>query len=198
MTPVILASTSPARRKLLAAAGLSHSALSPGVDEAAAKVSLLAEGASPAEVARALAWQKAVAISRLHPEALVIGADQTLDLEGQLFDKAETLDAARARLRLLRGRTHLLHSAVAVAKGGQPVWDQSPSARLTMRDFSDDFLDEWLGRQGDSVLGSVGCYRLEDEGIQLFSAVEGDYFTILGLPLVGLLAFFREQGVMAA
>jgi septum formation protein len=198
MTPVILASTSSARRSLLAAAGLSHTALSPGVDETAAKIALLADGASPAQVAEALARQKAIAISRLHPEALVIGADQTLDLEGQLFDKVDTLEAARARLRLLRGRTHLLHSAVAVAMGGLPVWGQLPSARLTMRDFSDSFLDEWLSRQGDSVLGSVGCYRLEDEGIQLFSAVEGDYFTILGLPLVGLLAFFREQGVLAA
>jgi len=198
MTPVILASTSTARRSLLAAAGLSHTALSPGVDETAAKIALLADGASPAQVAEALARQKAIAISRLHPEAFVIGADQTLDLDGQLFDKAETPSAARARLALLRGRTHLLHSAVAVAMGGQTVWAQSPSARLTMRDFSDAFLDEWLSRQGDSVLGSVGCYRLEDEGIQLFSAVEGDYFTILGLPLVGLLAFFREQGVMAA
>lgn len=198
MTPVILASTSSARRSLLAAAGLSHTALSPGVDETAAKIALLADGASPAQVAEALARQKAIAISRLHPEAFVIGADQTLDLDGQLFDKAETPSAARARLALLRGRTHLLHSAVAVAMGGQTVWAQSPSARLTMRDFSDAFLDEWLSRQGDSVLGSVGCYRLEDEGIQLFSAVEGDYFTILGLPLVGLLAFFREQGVMAA
>ncbi len=198
MTPVILASTSTARRSLLAAAGLSHTALSPGVDETAAKIALLADGASPAQVAEALARQKAIAISRLHPEAFVIGADQTLDLDGQLFDKAETASAARARLALLRGRTHLLHSAVAVAMGGQTVWAQSPSARLTMRDFSDAFLDEWLSRQGDSVLGSVGCYRLEDEGIQLFSAVEGDYFTILGLPLVGLLAFFREQGVMAA
>ena len=198
MIPVILASTSSARRSLLAAAGLAHEAMSPGVDEALAKVGLLADGADPAGVARALAGMKALAVSRQRPGALVIGADQTLDLDGQLFDKAETLEAARERLVLLRGRTHLLHSAVAVARDGVVVWDSAPSALLTMRDFSDRFLDDWLARQGDSVLGSVGCYRLEDEGVQLFSRIEGDYFTILGLPLVGLLAFVREQGVLAA
>jgi septum formation protein len=198
MTPVILASTSSARRALLAAAGLAHEALSPNVDESLAKVDLLARGADPAGVAVALAGMKALAVSRQRPDALVIGADQTLDLEGQLFDKAESLEAARERLVLLRGRTHLLHSAVAVARDGVVVWSTAPSARLTMRDFSDRFLDDWLERQGSAVLGSVGCYRLEDEGVQLFSQIDGDYFTILGLPLVGLLAFFRQQGVLAA
>ena len=195
---IILASTSSARRALLSAAGVDHEAMSPGVDEAAAKASLLADNATPREVADALAELKAVRISARRPGAYVIGADQTLDLDGRLFDKAETTSEARERLQLLRGKTHLLHSAVVVARDGVPIWRDVPSARLTMRPFSDNFLDAWMARQGDGILGSVGCYRLEDEGVQLFSKIDGDYFTILGLPMLGLLDLLRRHEILAA
>lgn len=195
--PIVLASTSSARRALLSAAGVEHEAISPGVDEAAAKTALLADRASPREVADALAELKAVRASLKRPGALTIGADQTLDLDGALFDKAETLEAARERLGLLRGRTHLLHSAVVVALDGAPIWREVPSARLTMRPFTDAYLDGFLARHGEGLLGSVGCYRLEDEGVQLFSKIEGDYFTILGLPMLGLLDLLRRHGALA-
>ncbi|MFN3858923.1 MAG: Maf family protein [Caulobacter sp.] len=197
MTAIVLASTSAARRALLSAAGVPHEAISPGVDEDAAKTSLLADRATPREVADALAELKAVRASLKRPGALTIGADQTLDLNGRLFDKAVSLEAARERLALLRGRTHLLHSAVVVARDGQPIWREVPSARLTMRPFTDAFLDGFLARHGEGLLGSVGCYRLEDEGVQLFSAIEGDYFTILGLPMIGLLDLLRRHGALA-
>ncbi len=197
MTAIVLASTSAARRALLSAAGVPHEAISPGVDEDAAKASLLADRATPREVADALAELKAVRASLKRPGALTIGADQTLDLDGRLFDKAASLEAARERLALLRGRTHLLHSAVVVARDGQPIWREVPSARLTMRPFTDAFLDGFLARHGEGLLGSVGCYRLEDEGVQLFSAIEGDYFTILGLPMIGLLDLLRRHGALA-
>jgi septum formation protein len=192
---LILASTSSARRAVLEGAGVAFEAVRPGVDEDAAKAELLARGAGPREVAEALAQRKAVAVSKDRP-GLVVGADQTLDLDGRLYDKAEDLPAARARLSELRGRTHQLHSAVAVAEGGQAVWAQTVSATLTMRDFSDEFLDDYLAREGAAALGSVGCYRLEGPGVQLFEAIEGDYFTILGLPLMGLLELLRARGVL--
>lgn len=194
--PVILASTSSVRRSLLTAAGVAYEARSPGVDEDLTKTRLLQGGATPKDVAQALAAEKALAISTQRPEALVIGADQTLDLGGALFDKVSTLGAARERLLQLRGRRHQLHAALAVARKGEVIWRESSSPVLTMRDFSEAFLDAWLARQGEAILGSVGCYRLEDEGVQLFSAIEGDYFAILGLPLTGLLALLRDEGVL--
>src|SRR5690606_16682141 len=154
------------------------------------------ERATPREVADALAELKAVRVSAKRPGALVIGADQTLDFKGALFDKAVTLDEARERLKLLRGQRHQLHSAVVVALDGAPIWREVPSASLPLRPFSDDFLEAWLERQGEVILGSVGCYRLEDEGVQLFSAIEGDYFTILGLPMLGLLDLLRRHGAL--
>ena len=197
MTPVILASKSAARAQVLSAAGVVFESVGAGVDETAAKEGLLANGATPRDVAEELAGQKAVAASQGRA-GLVIGADQTLDLDGRLFDKAETLEEARERLAMLRGRTHQLHSAVAVAQGGKVIWREAPAATLTMRDFSDSFLDTYLTRHGDALLGSVGCYRLEDDGVQLFEAIDGDYFTILGLPLMGLLGVLREHGALTA
>ena len=178
---------------MLTGAGVPFEATVAGVDEDAAKTVLLAKGASPKAVAEALAEQKALAVSRTRA-GLVIGADQTLDLDGQLYDKAETMGQARTRLVELRGRTHQLHSAVAAAEGGALVWRETVSARLTMRDFSDAFLDRYLADEGDAALGSVGCYRLEGLGAQLFSRIEGDYFAILGLPLMGLLELLRARG----
>ena len=194
---VILASTSAARRAVLSGAGVAFDVLNAGVDEEAAKHDLLSRGAGPAAIAAALAERKAVATSQ-HRPGLVIGADQTLDLEGQLFDKVGTIADARARLQLLRGRTHHLHSALAVAENGAVVWRETVSARMTMRDVSDTFLETYLVAEGAAALGSVGCYRLEALGAQLFSAIEGDYFTILGLPLMGLLAFLRDRGEIEA
>lgn len=196
MTPVTLASKSAARAQVLSAAGVAFETVGAGVDEGAVKATLLAKGAGPAEIAAALAEEKALAVSRGR-EGLVIGADQTLDLDGELIDKAESLDEARARLQHLGGRTHRLHSAVALAQAGEVVWRETPAATLTMRTASDGFIDAYLARHGEGLLGSVGCYRLEDDGVQLFETIEGDYFTILGLPLMGLLAQLRARGALA-
>ncbi|HEY8003549.1 MAG TPA: Maf family protein [Phenylobacterium sp.] len=192
---VVLASKSAARRAVLDGAGVCYEAIGSSVDEDAAKAELLANGATPRQVAEDLAERKALAVSRGRPE-LVIGADQTLDLDGRLYDKVETIAAARDRLRSLRGKPHALHSAVVVARRGETVWRETESATLTMRDFSDAFLDDYLAVEGEAALGSVGCYRLEGRGVQLFSRIEGDYFTILGLPLTGLLDLLRREGVL--
>ncbi|TAJ71281.1 MAG: septum formation protein Maf [Phenylobacterium sp.] len=194
---IILASKSAARRAVLDGAGVAYEATVAGVDEESVKASLLAEGHGPRDIADALAELKAIRVSRAKP-GFVIGADQTLDLGGTLYDKADDLDAARARLRLLRGKTHKLHSAVVVAKEGAPIWRELVSASLTMRDFSDAFLEDYLKSEGPHALGSVGCYRLEGPGAQLFSKIEGDYFAILGLPLMGLLDLLRRHGELAA
>ena len=192
---VVLASKSATRRAVLEGAGVPCVAVGSGVDEDAAKAELLGRGADPRAMAAALAERKALAVSAGRPE-LVIGADQTLEFEGRLYDKAETVADARARLQALRGRPHELHSAVAVAQDGAVVWREAESATLTMRDFSDGFLEDYLAAEGEAALGSVGCYRLEGLGAQLFSKIEGDYFTILGLPLMGLLDLLRTRGVL--
>jgi septum formation protein len=195
MTQVILASTSRSRRALLENAGIAFTALSPGVDEDAAKAGLLAEGAGPRRIAEVLAGLKAIAVSE-RMSGLVIGADQTLELDGGLVDKAADMAEARGRLRAMRGRKHHLHSAVVVARDGKPVWETVQTATLQVREFSDVFLDSYLDQVGDQVLGSVGCYHLEGLGLQLFDGVEGDYFTILGLPMLGLLGYLRDQGAL--
>ena len=196
MTPVLLASTSASRIALLKAAGVSFETRSPGVDEDAAKAALLGEGASPRDVADALAELKALRGARGF-SGLVIGADQTLELDGALVDKAATLDEARSRLIAMRGKAHKLHAGVVVARDGAPIWREVKTATLWMRPFSDSFLDGYLARHGEGILSSVGCYRLEDEGVQLFTRIEGDYFTILGLPLLGLLDLLRLHGALA-
>jgi septum formation protein len=196
-TPVTLASKSAARQAILRNAGIDFEAVVAGVDEDAAKAGLLAEGGSPREVADALAEMKAVKVSTKRP-GLVIGADQTLDFAGRLIDKVETLDQARALLLELRGKTHKLHAAVVVAQGGKPIWRVVQSAKLSVRPFSDAWLDGYLERRGEHILHCVGCYELESEGVQLFDAIDGDYFTILGLPLVGLLDFLRLHGALEA
>jgi septum formation protein len=155
-----LGSTSRARRAVLEGAGVSFEAMDSGLDEEAAKEALKGRGASPREVAEGLAEAKALAASAGR-DGLVIGADQTLELEGALYDKAHDLAAARARLTTLRGKPHQLHAAVAVARDGRIVWRELSSATLTMRDFSDAFLDDYLATEGPHALGSVGCYRLE-------------------------------------
>jgi len=195
MPALILASTSPTRRRVLENAGLTFETASPGVDEEEIKLSLKTSGATGAQIAETLAELKANRISGKIPEALVIGADQILSCNGVLFDKPPDMDHARAQLQALRGRPHELLTAICVAKAGGRVWHHNAVARLTMRPFSDAFLDDYLARAGEDVLGSVGVYRLEGLGSQLFSRIDGDFFTILGLPLLPLLGFLRENGI---
>lgn len=194
---LILASKSAARRAMLTGAGVPHEATSADVDEGALKVGLLAGGADPAGVALALAKAKAEEASREHA-GLVLGSDQTLDLDDALIDKAGSLDEARTRLRSFRGKGHVLHSAAALAVGGETVWSAADSARMQVRDFSDAFLEAYLGAEGEAILSSVGCYRLEGLGAQLFARIEGDYFTVLGMPLWPVLAELRARGMLAS
>ncbi len=195
--PLVLASRSAARAAVLKGAGVVFTAVDAGVDEDVLKHGLLGRHASPLEIARVLAEEKAKAGSLKHA-GRVIGADQTLDLDGRLIDKAPDLAAARARLLELRGRVHHLHSGLAVAEAGEILLSLVESARLKVRDFSDAWLDGYLERNGAEILGSVGCYQLEGEVAQLFESIEGDYFTILGLPLLSLLAFLRREGAVTA
>jgi septum formation protein len=190
---IVLASKSAARRAVLEAAGVPFEVAVAGVDEESIKQGMLAGGDGPREIAEALAETKALRVSAKRP-GFVIGADQTLEFEGGLYDKVDDLAAARERLKLLRGKPHLLHSAVVVAKDGAAIWREVATARLVMRDVSDAFLEDYLAREGQGALGSVGVYRLEGPGAQLFARIEGDYFAILGLPLLGLLDLLRRHG----
>lgn len=193
MIPLVLASTSIARRALLSGVGLAHEVVAPAVDEAVEKARL---GDIPADaLAAALADLKALAGAGLRPGALVIGADQTLACDGVLLDKPVDLAEARTHLKRLRGRTHSLYAAICVARDDRVIWRHLTEARLTMRDFSDAFLDHYVALCGESLTTSVGAYRLEGPGPQLFERIEGDYFTILGLPLLPLLDFLRGAGV---
>lgn len=192
---LVLASGSRTRAAMLEQAGVSAVLDRPLVDEDEVKAAGRAEGVSADIVAEALAELKAQRITRRHPGALVVGADQMLECEGRWFDKPADRAAARAQLLDLRGKTHRLVSCAVVVRDGERMWHRIDSARLTMRNFSEAFLDEYLDRVGDDVLHSVGAYQLEGLGAQLFHRVEGDFFTILGLPLLPLLGFLRVHGV---
>lgn len=194
--PLVLASKSAARRALLEAAGIAVSVQPAAIDERALEAQ--AGPQSPRKAAAILARAKATAVAADHPGLFVLGADQTLALGERRFSKAADRGAARAQLLALRGKTHTLHSAIAVARGEQVLFEHVDSARLTMRDFSDAFLDRYIETVGDAVTASVGGYQLEGPGIQLFDRVEGDYSTILGLPLLPLLRWLRSQGLLAA
>jgi septum formation protein len=191
---LILASASPARARLLAMAGLDVVIAPAVVDEAGIKQRFRTEGRNAAECALALAEAKALETDGRQDGGFVIGADQLLVCEGLWFDKPWDLAAARAQLRALRGRAHELVTSVCVVKNRMRVWHTESCARLFMRQFSDAFLDDYLEAEGTAVLGSVGAYRLEGRGVQLFSHVDGDYFAILGLPLMELLGFLRDRG----
>ncbi len=193
---LILASKSAARAALLRNAGVDFTVETAPVDEASVKASFRAEGRAAEDLALALAEMKAARVSRAHPGALVIGADQLLDCEGVWFDKPGDLAGARRDLLALRGRAHRQISAVCVVADGTAIWRHVEIARLVMRPFSDAFLDDYLARAGAEIGACVGAYRLEDLGAQLFSRIEGDYFTILGLPLLPLLEFLRGHGVV--
>ncbi len=197
MSALVLASRSPARARLLTDAGMAFQVRPAEVDEEALKQRALADGEDPEAIALTLAEAKGLAVSQ-REEGLTIGADQTLDLDGHLFDKPPTLAAARSQLLALRGREHRLHAAVAVCRGGVVLWRTVASVRLRMRGFGDAFLDAYLTAEGEALLGCVGAYRLEAMGVQLFETIEGDYFSVLGLPLLPLLAFLRFQGQVAA
>lgn len=196
MTGVVLASASRARVAMLEQAGVPVIAHPAAVDEDEVKRSCRAEGLPVEAVAEALAELKAMRVTRRHPGALVIGADQMLECEGDWFDKPVDRAAARDQLLRLRGRTHRLVSCAVVVRDGERLWHQVQSARLTVRPFTEAFLDDYLDRAGERVLGSVGCYQIEGLGAQLFSRVEGDWFTILGMPLLPLLGFLRAHGVL--
>jgi septum formation protein len=184
---LILASESKTRKALLAGAGLAFDARPAGVNEREIEATAVMNGASPELVAQELAEAKATSIAA----GLVIGADQVLALEGELLHKTRDLDGARKQLDRLRGKTHQLHAAVALAVKGRVVWSTVETAKLTMHDFSDAERDRVLALEGDTILGSVGAYRIEGPSIRLFERVEGDYFTILGLPLLPLLSALR-------
>jgi septum formation protein len=195
---LILASRSSARRQMLQAAGVEVSLDPADLDEGAFKGRLLSEGATAAAVAEALAGQKALTVSSRRPGALVLGSDQTLELDGTLYDKAASLDEACARLGQFSGRTHRLHSGAALACDGRLVWSVSDTAELTVRSLSRAYIDAYLATNAEAALSAVGGYWLEGEGVQLFERIEGDYFTILGLPLLPLLAELRGRGVMVS
>jgi septum formation protein len=196
---IILASQSAARREMLLAAGVFHDALPARIDEDGITAGLLAEGASPARIADALAELKAVKVSRANPGRLVLGADTVVAAaDGGLIGKSGTLANAAAQLRALSGTTHQLVSAAVIAENGTAVWRADGAAKLTMRALSDEFIEDYLYQEGEAVLGCVGCYRIEAMGAQLFSQVEGDQFTIRGLPLLALLDYLRVRGVLRA
>lgn len=196
MAAVILASASAARQTMLRQAGLEVDVEPAAVDEAELKASFRAAGAAAGDVAEALAELKAQRISRRRTGALVVGADQMLACGSVWFDKPPDRDHARAQLTALRGRTHELVSSVVTVRDGGRLWHHTDRARLTMRDFTYAFLDAYLDRVGDAALASVGGYQLEGPGAQLFARVEGDYFTVLGLPLLPLLEHLRQQGLL--
>ena len=196
---IVLASQSASRRALLEAAKIEFEALSPGVDEEAAKEALRADGLDARALADALAELKALKVSRRVPGGLVLGCDQTLSLDdGSMIDKAvDRADAARI-LRLLSGRVHHLHSAAVIVLNGEPIWRHVERGRMTVRPLSDAFIDAYLESDWEECRWCVGCYRIEGPGAQLFSKVEGSQFAIQGLPLLPLLDFLRVRGVLAA
>lgn len=196
---IVLASQSQSRRTMLAAAGVPFEAMSPGVDEDAAKEALRAEGLDARALADALAELKALRVSQRIPGALVLGSDQTLSLsDGSMIDKAvDRVDAERI-LRLLSGNVHHLHAAAVVALNGEPIWRHIERVRMTVRPLSEDFIKAYLDKEWDECRWCVGCYRIEGPGVQLFSKVEGSQFAVQGLPLLPLLDFLRVRGVLTA
>lgn len=193
---LVLASQSVARRRLLAAAGLDFATAPAQIDEDSVKDAMLAEGAKASEIAETLAELKAVRVSAQWPGCLVIGSDQALVADGRLFSKPENRDQARRQLQDLRGRSHELITAAVAARNGAAIWRETARARLTMRPFSDAFLEHYLEAIGDDALRSVGCYEIEGRGVQLFSRIDGDPYVIQGLPLLPLMTLLRDHKIL--
>jgi septum formation protein len=199
MSPTfILASGSAIRAQLLRQAGMTFDTVKPRVDEQMIKDALVAEGATPRDIADTLAEMKARKVSEKHPGALVMGADQVLDLKGTMLSKPNDIDDARAQLKMMRGQQHSLLSAAVIYEDGKPIWRHVGQVRLRMRDISDAYLDDYLDRNWDSIRHAVGCYKLEEEGVRLFSNIQGDYFHVLGLPLLELLNYLTLRGDLPA
>ena len=193
---LILASGSEIRLALLQNAGVQVDAVPARVDEAAVRDAMIADGATPRDIADALAEIKALKVGSKEPEAMVLGCDQVLDLDGRILSKPETPDAALSQLKDLRGKSHQLLSAAVLAETGRPVWRHVGVVRLQMRNASDTYLAQYVERNWHSIRHSVGAYKLEEEGVRLFTQIRGDYFTVLGLPLIELLSYLGQRGVV--
>jgi septum formation protein len=198
LAPLVLASGSASRKKLLTAAGIIFTADPADLDETALMADLQRRGADAAAVASELAQQKAVLVSRRHPGRIVLGGDSIIAFDGEFLSKCATSDQARMLLTRLSGHTHLLVSAAALAKDGALLWTHASLCQMTMRDLSPQFLDDYLTQEGTAILSSVGCYHFEGRGAQLFDRVDGDYFSVLGLPLLAVLAQLRKEGLLAS
>jgi septum formation protein len=194
---LILASTSQIRQHLLTAAGVPFTAVAARIDEESIRLSLQAEQARPRDIADTLAEMKARKIADRQPHCMVLGCDQILDFQGDVLAKPESPEEARAQLRRLRGHTHKLWSAAVIYHDAKPVWRFVGEARLTMRAISDSYLDDYVTQNWDSIRHSVGAYKLEEQGSRLFTAVEGDYFTVLGLPLLPILGYLGDRGIIS-
>ncbi|WP_298851382.1 Maf family nucleotide pyrophosphatase [uncultured Ruegeria sp.] len=194
--PILLASGSSIRAQLLENAGVQFSVQTARVDEETAKRALLAEGASPRDIADTLAEMKARKVSDKNPGAMVLGCDQVLDFEGQLLSKPETPELALAQLKAMRGKRHMLLSAAVIYQDGEPIWRHVGQVRLRMRASSDAYLKDYIARNWDSIRHAVGAYKLEEEGVRLFATIDGDYFNVLGMPLLELLNFLAVKGVI--
>lgn len=195
---IVLASGSAIRGQMLSNAGIAFEAIVPRVDEEMIKIALQAEKATPRDIADALAETKARKIGGKHPDKLVIGCDQVLDFDGQILSKPQTPDEAKEQLKALRGKRHSLLSAVVVYHELEPLWRHVGQVRLYMRDISDSYLNEYVDRNWPSLQSSVGGYKLEEEGVRLFSRIEGDYFTILGLPMIEMINYLTASGDLKA
>ena len=196
-TRLILASGSSIRRTLLENAGLEVETILSRIDEDTIKTTLIDEGHSPRDIADALAEGKARKVALKNLDAFTIGCDQTLSFKGALISKAASRDEARDILASMRGERHILHSAAVIYHDGEPVWRHIGEVRLTMHPVSDAYLDDYLDRNWDSVCDAVGAYKLEQEGIRLFSRIDGTYFDVLGLPLTPLLSYLGQRGIIA-
>lgn len=196
--PIVLASGSEIRATLLRNAGLEVEVMRPRVDEEAVKSALIAEAAPPRDVADALAELKARRVSEKFPSALVIGCDQVLEFDGALLSKPASPEAALDQLRAMRGKRHRLLSAAVICRDGQPEWRHVGQVRLTMREASDAYLLDYVARNWDSIRHAVGAYKLEEEGVRLFAAIDGDYFTVLGMPLLELLNVLMLRGAITS